>query len=50
MKARLTKGKRGLAAAGLCALALAACTQKNAAQQPPEPGDKAVARINGQPV
>ena len=50
MKARLTKGKRGLAAAGLCALALAACTQKNAAQQPPEPGDKAVARINDQTV
>ena len=43
-------GNRGLMTAALCALALAACTQKNAAQQPPEPGDKAVARINGQTV
>lgn len=50
MKARLTMGNRGLMTAALCALALAACTQKNAAQQPPEPGDKAVARINGQTV
>jgi len=50
MKARLTEGKRALVAAALCALALAACTQKNAAQQPPEPGDKAVARVNGQTV
>ena len=50
MKARLTMGNRGLMTAALCALALAACTQKNAAQQPPAPGDKAVARINGQTV
>ena len=34
-----------IAAAGV--LALAACTQKNVAQHPPEPGDRAVARVNG---
>ena len=50
-KARLTTGKWGGAA--LCAvglLALIACTQKAAVEHPPQPGDKAVARLDGQVV
>ncbi|HWA63638.1 MAG TPA: peptidylprolyl isomerase, partial [Caulobacteraceae bacterium] len=48
MKARLTAGKAraGLAAA-MAVLVLAACTQKAGPTTPPEPGDKAVARVNG---
>jgi peptidyl-prolyl cis-trans isomerase C len=56
MKASLTKGKArkgrawrvAVAAAGL--IVLAACTQKLSSESPPEPGDKAVARINGATV
>jgi peptidyl-prolyl cis-trans isomerase C len=33
-----------------CALALAACTQKHADEHAPEPGDKAVATVDGQTV
>jgi peptidyl-prolyl cis-trans isomerase C len=52
MKARLTMGKAMghawralLVGAGLALLV--ACTQQSAAEKPPEPGDKPVARING---
>jgi peptidyl-prolyl cis-trans isomerase C len=49
MKARPNAVKgAALWAAGL--LALAACNQKTAAQRPPQPGDKAVARLDGAPV
>ena len=51
MKARLTAGKwrRGaLCAAAL--LALIACSHKMAVEHPPQPGDKAVARLDGQVV
>jgi peptidyl-prolyl cis-trans isomerase C len=49
-KASLTKGKARLAfaAAMLCAL-LGACAPRPA-QHPPEPGDRAVAKVNGQTV
>ncbi|MBA3812678.1 MAG: peptidylprolyl isomerase [Caulobacteraceae bacterium] len=51
MNARLTEGKiRRAGAAFLFLLALAACTRKPPAERPPQPGDKAVARINGAPV
>jgi peptidyl-prolyl cis-trans isomerase C len=51
MKARLTKRKGWRTAAmALGLLALAACSQKLAADKPPEPGDRAVARINGTTV
>jgi peptidyl-prolyl cis-trans isomerase C len=36
--------------AGLCALALAGCGQPSVSQRAPEPGDKAVATVNGQTV
>jgi peptidyl-prolyl cis-trans isomerase C len=51
LKARLTAGK-ALALASLAALCLvaAACGKKPAAQTPPQPGDQAVARVNGQVV
>ncbi|MFI4936385.1 MAG: peptidyl-prolyl cis-trans isomerase [Caulobacterales bacterium] len=49
--ARLTEGKMWLAAAlAAISLAVAGCGQQPLAQGPPEPGDKAVARINGQVV
>jgi peptidyl-prolyl cis-trans isomerase C len=49
-KASLTEGKtRTIALAALC-IALAACTPKPAAQHPPEPGDQAVAKVNGQVI
>jgi len=55
--ARLTKRKArrnlGLATAfwaALAALALAGCRQPSSSQQPPEPGDQAVARVNGETV
>jgi peptidyl-prolyl cis-trans isomerase C len=49
-KASLTEGKtRNAALAGLCLLA-AACTQHPSAQHAPEPGDQAVAKVNGQVV
>jgi peptidyl-prolyl cis-trans isomerase C len=49
MNARLKEGK-GLAAAMLCALALGACGHKKPAALPPQPGDRAVATVNGAPV
>src|SRR5581483_11351046 len=55
LKASLTEGKLhrnvggGMAAAAL-ALALAACSPQQQAQRAPEPGDKAVARVNGQTI
>ena len=33
-----------------CALLLAACGQNKVAEKPPEPGDTAVARVNGQVI
>jgi peptidyl-prolyl cis-trans isomerase C len=48
--ARLTEGKMRLAAALAAAGALCACARTPAAQQPPEPGDQMVARVDGQPV
>ena len=56
MNASLKRGKTGRAGHGRaalwggCLLALAACTHKTAADHPPEPGDKAVARLDGAPV
>ncbi|MEO8926511.1 MAG: peptidylprolyl isomerase [Caulobacteraceae bacterium] len=51
MKARPTAGKMRRAALGAaCLLALAACTRKAAIEHPPQPGDKAVARLNGAAV
>jgi peptidyl-prolyl cis-trans isomerase C len=47
--ARLTAGKLILAALA-AGLALAACNPAPSAQKPPEPGDKAAARVNGQVV
>src|SRR5271156_6828788 len=47
MKASVTKAgtwRIALAAAG--ALALVACVQKPASERPPQPGDKAVARVD----
>ena len=35
---------------GACALLLAACGQNKVAEKPPEPGDTAVARVNGQVI
>jgi hypothetical protein len=37
----------GLISAVTCALLLAACGQNKVAERPPEPGDTAVARVNG---
>lgn len=49
--ASLTEGKgRALAAAAALVLMLASCNQAPTAQTPPEPGDQAVARVNGQVV
>ncbi|MFI4973588.1 MAG: peptidylprolyl isomerase [Caulobacterales bacterium] len=51
MGARLTKGKAWLAASLAAAmLSLVACNRAPSAQHPPEPGDKAVAEVNGQMV
>jgi peptidyl-prolyl cis-trans isomerase C len=49
MNARLNP-RKGLAAALLCALALGACGHKKTAVAPPQPGDRAVAMVNGAPV
>ena len=48
-RASLTTGK-ALIAASLAAALLAACGQQVSMQKPPEPGDQAVARVNGQTV
>jgi peptidyl-prolyl cis-trans isomerase C len=50
--ARLTKGKgrRKAALGATLALALVACRQTPSSQQPPEPGDQAVARVDGETV
>jgi peptidyl-prolyl cis-trans isomerase C len=40
----------GLISAVTCALLLAACGQNKVAERPPEPGDTAVARVNGQVI
>lgn len=51
MNARLTKGqwaRAGLIAA--CLLALAACNPKGGVEAPPQPGDRAVARVDGKVV
>jgi peptidyl-prolyl cis-trans isomerase C len=49
--ARLTAGKARLAVAmAAAALLLAACGGQPSAQHPPEPGDQAVAKVNGQVV
>ena len=55
MKASLTKGKSGRkarigAAAVALALLVAACGPPPEAQRAPEPGDQAVARVNGQTI
>jgi peptidyl-prolyl cis-trans isomerase C len=54
LKASLTKGKSGAARAIFAAAALgallAACSPQLAAQHAPEPGDQAVARVNGQTI
>ncbi len=47
--ASLTKGKFALVAA-IAAACLASCGQQASLQRPPEPGDTAVARVNGQTV
>jgi peptidyl-prolyl cis-trans isomerase C len=48
MNARVDVGKMsGAALAVACLIALAACTHKAALEQPPQPGDRAVARLNG---
>ena len=39
-----------LISAMTCALLLAACGQNKVAEKPPEPGDTAVARVNGQVI
>jgi len=46
----IRRGGRALAAAALAALCLAACNRQPSAQRPPEPGDVAVARVNGQVI
>ena len=48
--ARLTTGKMQLAAALAAVATLCACDRTPVAQRPPEPGDQAVARVNGEPV
>lgn len=49
--ASMTKGKaRALAVATLAGLAAAACQPKPSDQSPPQPGDKAVATVNGETV
>jgi peptidyl-prolyl cis-trans isomerase C len=40
----------GVLGAVACALLIAACGQNKAADKPPEPGDTAVARVNGQVI
>ncbi len=51
MKARLTVGKWGRPAlCAACLLTLIACSQKAATEHPPQPGDKAVARVDGEMV
>ena len=54
LKASLTKGKfraaRAVAAAALLGLLTAGCGPGPEAQRPPEPGDQAVARVNGQTI
>jgi len=40
----------GVISAITCALLLAACGQNKVAEKPPEPGDTAVARVNGQVI
>ncbi|MGI9170155.1 MAG: peptidylprolyl isomerase [Caulobacteraceae bacterium] len=51
MKARLTGGKAArVALAAVCLLALAACGHETAADRPPQPGDKTVARLDGAPI
>jgi peptidyl-prolyl cis-trans isomerase C len=47
----LTEGKaRTFRIAAVACLALAACNERPPAQRPPQPGDQAVARVNGQVV
>jgi peptidyl-prolyl cis-trans isomerase C len=49
--ASLTKGKvEPVFAVAVACLVLAACNQAPSAQRPPQPGDQAVARVNGQIV
>jgi peptidyl-prolyl cis-trans isomerase C len=51
MNASMTAGKRWRAASVAASLAVVvACSQKPASDRPPEPGDKAVARVDGAPV
>jgi len=55
LKASLTAGKlerivRAVAACAALCVAVAACTQQQEAQRAPEPGDQAVARVNGQTI
>lgn len=51
MMASFNAGKIGRAARlAACLLALAACARKPAAERPPQPGDKAVARVGGAAV
>lgn len=50
LKASLTAGKGWAAAIAAVCLAAAGCHRPPPAQSPPEPGDQAVARVNGQTV
>jgi peptidyl-prolyl cis-trans isomerase C len=50
LKASLTEGKSRLFAPAALALLVAACAPQPEAQPAPEPGDTAVARVNGQTI
>ena len=50
MKTFATLRAFGVLSAVTCALLLAACGQNKVAERPPEPGDTAVARVNGQVI
>src|SRR6185437_9411115 len=50
LKASLTEGKSRFFAPATLALLVAACAPQPEAQRAPEPGDTAVARVNGQPI
>jgi peptidyl-prolyl cis-trans isomerase C len=50
MKARFTRVGGAAAIGAACLLGLAACNHKTGAQTPPQPGDQAVARVDGKIV
>lgn len=49
-KASLSSGKASVLAATAALCLLAACTQQPSAQPPPQPGDRAVASVNGEMI